>query len=292
MDTPNNIQDEILTDLQDKKGNEDKTSLKDIWFLLLAMAVWGAAWLFAAAKDIFPSFPGPDQSFYGYLVAYVISLIGLGVGWRQYFPRWSYLYAGFALTFAAYWAGIGMKGWRILGFEFPSDGSWSWRAWVPLALLVVIMLVITRSQEPLRCFFKNIKREWSHLSLLLFAWLASLTMTVTLDSIELAHEFWSPVILFAGFILGVLLYTQAKGSWKRASGLDIGLLVGFLGSILVDQILSPETTMFPVLSTIAIKDRPLYYLGMAGWIIVLFGLVFLPALFNRAWSRKKVASVH
>ena len=250
---------------------------------LLPLLVWGAAWIYAAAVDIFPGMSHPGGAIQWFLAAHTITLLGLGVGWWLKFPRWSYLFAGLAITFTAYWDNLGMNGWRILGYYFyEADSLWSWRAWVPLLVLAVIMLGLTRSLYPIKQFFVGIWKDWSNLSLALYGWLVFLLMTVHLDGIELKYEFLQPVFMLLAFLVGVILYMRATTPWKRALGLDAGLFVGVLGTLGLGRIFYPEVKHSPSLAEL---DQPVVYiLLMGGWVILWLGLVFLPALLG-LWRR-------
>lgn len=257
---------------------------------LLPFFAWGALCLYKAVIDIFPEVSVPIRLYQLSLAVHLFTLVWLGVGWWLKFPSWSYLYAGLAITFSANWAGLAMNGWYLLGFYFLEDSRWSWRAWLPFLALVVLMLLITRSLQPLRQFFIGMWMDWSRLSLALYGWLVSLLIGVTLDSIEFTYELWQPVFMVIAFIGGLYLYLGAESPWKRALGLDLGLFVGVVGAILIDQIFYPDITRLPSLSIVAAENRMLYIFGMSGWVLLWLGLVFLPAVLVLFQRTKKVAS--
>jgi len=284
MDKPMEKNDAGYT-LPREKSLPAKASARDLFLALLPLLVWGAAWIYAAAEDIFPSMSHPGRAVQGFLVAHAVTLLGLGVGWWLRFPRWSYLSAGLAVTFSAYWAGLAMNGWRVLGmYFFEAHSSWSWRAWVPLLVLALIMLGLTRSLRPVKQFLVGMWADWSTLSLALYGWLVFLFMTIHLDSIELAYEFLQPVFMVLAFLGGVILYMRASNPWKRALGLDAGLFVGVLGVFGLGWIFYPEINHF-----ISLDDVPLqaaYILLLVGWVLIWLGLVFLPALLG-LWRRPR-----
>ena len=256
---------------------------------MLPLLAWGAAWVYAAAWDIFPGLSELGKPVQWYLAAHAITLVGLGVGWWLKFPRWSFLYAGLAVTFSAYWAGLAMNGWRVLGLYFLEDARWSWRAWVPLLALVVIMLLLTRSLQPVRRFFTGIWQDWSRLSLVLYGWLVFLLVTINLDSIELVNEFWQPVLLIFACLGGVILYMSVTHPWRRALALDVGLFVGIGGAILLGRLFNPDVSQFARMSDVSEGGQAIYVLLMTGWVLVWLGLVFFPALLVLFQKTKKVA---
>lgn len=270
-------------------SSSGKSSTWEVFAAILPLLVWGAAWMYAAARDIFASTPQIGQAYHWFLAAHAVTLLGLGVGWWLKFPCWSYLYAGLALTFSAYWAGLAMNGWRIFGFYFLEDGRWSWRAWVPFLALVLIMILLTRSLDPLKRFFTGIWMDWSRLSLLLYGWLVFLLITINLDSIELASEFWQPVCLVLACLAGVMLYMCVTQPWQRAFCLDAGLFAGGVGVMLLGRLFTPATSQFIQLSRLSGEARVIGLLFIAGWILLWLGLVFLPACLLVFQKNKKVA---
>ncbi|MBN2146141.1 MAG: hypothetical protein JW726_02090 [Anaerolineales bacterium] len=269
-----------------------KATALEILAALVPLLVVGGSSLYNAARDIFYNNQGPGQVVQWSLAAHAVVLVGLGVGWWMRFPRWSYLYAGMALTFSAYWAGLAMNGWRILGVYFYEDNTrWGWRAWIPLLVLALVMLLLTRSLRPLREFFVAMWKDWSLLSLVLYGWLASLFLGLNLDSIELPHEFLQPVVMVLAFLGGVFLYMRASQPWKRALGLDIGLLLGVVVPILLGRIFYPEVNRYARFSDIAPDARFLYILMMSGWVLLWLGLVFFPALMRLLQRPKKAVPV-
>jgi hypothetical protein len=274
--------------LPDVDGSTAKPSTLEIFAPLLLFLVWGAAWIYAAAWDIFPALQGLSSTFWGFLVAHAVTLIGMGVGWKLNFPRWSYLYVGMAVTFTIYWPWTGMIDWQFLVLDF-SGWRWPWLDWVPFLVLAAIMLVWTRSLQPVRQFFIGIWKDWSQLSLVFYAWLIYLLMTIQLDSIERPYEIWSVVWMVVAFLSGVVFYVLASTPWKRALGLDLGIFAGVGGVIFLGKLLNPDVQQFASYASIAPEHRPLYLLFMGGWVLVCLGLVFLPAVLVLFQRSKRVA---
>ena len=276
--------------LAGKDYMEEKTSWLTYLAPLLLLLVWGAAWIYAAAKDIFPGVPGSFSILWVYLAAHTITLVGTGVGWKQNFPRWSYLYVGMALAFSAYWAGIGKIGWNFLDIDFFANGRWGWIAWLPFLVLAGILLLLTRSWQPVKIFVVSMWKDWPKLSLVFYALLVFLFMTIILDGIEQPNEFWSPVWMSAAFLVGAALYMLANTAWKRALGLDLGLFASVGGVILFGRFLNPDTQQFASYSAISPDARLVYILFMSGWVLVWLGLVFLPSVLTIFQRSKRVAS--
>jgi hypothetical protein len=291
MDSPLNNYSEAGAALSDSDRFSRKSTAREVLAALIPLIAWGAAWIYAAARDIFPDMPGSSQPVPWYLSAFVVTLIGLGIGWWKNFPRWSYLYTGLVVTFSAYWSGLAMNGWNILGFYFIDDGRWAWRAWIPFLVLVVFMLLITRSLSPVKQFFTGIWWDWSLLSFMLYGWLVTLFMTLILDGIEMPNEFWLPVWMVLAFLGSIVAYMRVDRSWQRALGLDIGLFAGVAGAIVLGRFFYSDVSNFASLAELSLQARTLYIILMAGWVVVWLGTVFAPAFILLFQKTKKVAPV-
>jgi len=98
--------------------------------------------------------------FWCYLVLYIIGVIGLGIGWVKGFPRWSYPYAGLVLFIRGWWGDRdNLSSWSFIG---PASTILFW-------VMLVIVLLVTRSLRPLGQFFKRIWHDWTLLSFGLYS---------------------------------------------------------------------------------------------------------------------------
>ena len=75
------------------------------------------------------------------LIGIIIAFLPIGfcIGWIQGFPRWSYPYVGQFLLFSLYMMRQPAPGF-LLG-----KGLLGWRAWIPLLVIAVVSLLVTRS---------------------------------------------------------------------------------------------------------------------------------------------------
>jgi len=95
---------------------------------------------------------------YAYLAFFGLALLGLLFGWIRGFPLWSYSYLGWSLVFAWWWTDISIYG-----------THWGYRVWLPFGIMVLLVLLWTRSLEPLRKLLRDIWNDWTRLSLAMFA---------------------------------------------------------------------------------------------------------------------------
>ena len=168
-------------------------------------------------------FGGPFLTFYLFVV------IGLGVGWLKGLPRWAYAYLGWALVFAWWWTDMHTYGLKLPGYTF-GDEAWGWRIWMPLAIVVVVVVLWTRSLRPLKQLFLGLWNDWTLLSFgvyTLFAWIW-LVADENHNPYLLAFMAASAIVV-AG---GAWAYMRGARAWHRALALAAGFgLVAVVGEI-------------------------------------------------------------
>lgn len=81
-------------------------------------------------------------------------LLGLAAGIIAGFPRWAFSYLGWALLLACFWTNMTFFGQRLSG-----------QAWLLLAAVVLVSLLIRRSLQPVRAILNSL---WRDLTLLPF----------------------------------------------------------------------------------------------------------------------------
>jgi len=150
---------------------------------------------------------------YAYLAFYGLALTGLLIGWIRGFPLWSYSYLGWALVFAWWWTGI-----RISGTE------WGYRVWLPFGIMVLLALLWTRSFESIKKLLHDIWKDWTRLSLAMFA----LGSWVSLTYDENHHPQLALFILFTTLVVsaGVWFFLRSSSLMGRV----LSILVSFIAS--------------------------------------------------------------
>lgn len=144
--------------------------------------------------------------------------VGACVGWIKSFPRWSYPYVMHTLVFSGYMTNVSTPG-------FLFDGEvWGWRAWIPLAGVVVVSLLLTRSLRPLQAFVTNIREERS---LLAFGFLGGmpLVMMVCYDEVD-----WR--ISLPGMVMFTLLMAGTAFLYMQRASLRTGVNALWMGTLL------------------------------------------------------------
>ena len=101
----------------------------------------------------------------------------------------------------------------MLGFVFGRE-LWGWRAWVPLAVVAVISLLITQSLRPLRKFFTNIWEDWTLLTFGLFGSMP-LVIAVVFDEMDRLYSLYFMVILTLLMVNTAFVYMQRPDHYMQ-----------------------------------------------------------------------------
>ena len=202
------------------------------------------------------------------LIATIILLpIILCIGWVKNFSRWSYPYVVNVPLYSLYRMGAATP-----GFLFGRE-SWGWRAWVPLAVVIVISLLITRSLRPLRLFFTHIWDDWTLLTFGLFSCMPIL-IAVVFDEIDRLYSLYFMVILTFLMAGTAYMYLQISNQRTRTCALLISIFLTI---------------------TLAMAGSTLYWLEHGGTNImapviggiVIFLVMFSPALISLLHRSKR-----
>jgi len=143
----------------------------------------------------------------------------LGVGWVKGFTRWCYPYWALGLSFSSVLVGAAIPRLRIFGHTFEHDELWGWRAWIPVLVVVVVALLLSRSVRSLRQLVTGIWHDWTRLS---FGFYGLLPLVLMIAFDEVHGE--GPYVAVLGVILaiGALAYMRSSKTWQRALTLLLG----------------------------------------------------------------------
>lgn len=205
-----------------------------------------------------------------FVATIVLLPIGLCVGWIRSFPRWSYPYVAHVLFFSFFMVNTATPGF-LFGREL-----WGWRAWIPLAVVVVISLLITQSLGPLRKFFTNIWEDWTLLTFGLFG-IMPMLIEMSFDEMERLFSLYFMVILTFLMVGTVFIYMQRPAHRERIAVLLIGILLTITLTMAGPTIYwhnQGDTNIIPVV--------------VAG--IVVFLVMFSPALISLLPRSKRLIS--
>ncbi len=161
---------------------------------------------------------------YFYLAFYVLTLLGLLIGWIRGFPLWSYSYLGWSLIIAWWWSNTSIY-----------DVDYGTRIWLPLGIMVLIALLWTRSLSPIKKLFRDITNDWTRLSLVMYTFIAFvfliydenhhpyLFIFMAASTIAIAAGTWfylrstSPMgrvsSIFGGFASGIMISIIGESTW-------------------------------------------------------------------------------
>jgi hypothetical protein len=154
--------------------------------------------------------------------------LGLMVGWIRGFPRWSYPYPIPALLMALFIAFVSTPGLTIFGYPTFGRELWGLRAFIPLLLGGGFAWLITRSFQPLKHFFTQMKQDPTLATYALTGTLP-LFILIAYDEIDRAYSLRDMVIVSSLMILMALFYLRSQSYRQRGLtlGLGIPLIVSF-----------------------------------------------------------------
>jgi hypothetical protein len=159
------------------------------------------------------------------LLAYLlVPAIGLGIGWIRGFPRWSYPYLGLALLVSLYMMNVATPGLRIFNYTFGRNDLWGWRAWIPVSVMAVIALLITRSLRPLFKLFTDVWEDWTRLTYGMFGFMP-LLIGIGFDEVDRLYSLPFMVALMFLMVGTALTYLRSARQWQRALALLVGIIL-------------------------------------------------------------------
>ncbi len=79
-----------------------------------------------------------------YFGGYLVVLAGLFWGWLKGFPRWVFSYLAYGIVFALYLANASTPGLVIFNIPMWGRELWGWRACVPMAMVALSALLLSR----------------------------------------------------------------------------------------------------------------------------------------------------
>lgn len=88
-----------------------------------------------------------------FLVFNWLVMLGLGIGLYKGAPRWVYSYLGWALLFAWWWSNMSSYGYH-----------WKGELWLLLAGVILFILLLKRSWQPLKALANGLWQDWTFLS--------------------------------------------------------------------------------------------------------------------------------
>ena len=159
---------------------------------------------------------------------YPIILAGLLVGALAGFPRWSFPYLIYAIIFAFYVSHAATPGLVVFNIEIWGGDLWGWRAWVPLGIVIVLVLLINRHPRVLlKKLWGNITKNWSYLTFGLYG-LLPLFMFISFDEMDNLYSFPGAVAGAILLLIGAFLYLRIKSPFWRTFGLVAFAFLGIL----------------------------------------------------------------
>jgi hypothetical protein len=103
-------------------------------------------------------------------------------------------------------------------------GLLGWRAWIPLLVIAVVSLLVTRSFDSLKRFFVNISADWTVLTFGMFGFMP-LLIAIIFDEMDRLYSLYFMVVLTLLMVGTVIVYMQSSNHKKRVSALVIGIFL-------------------------------------------------------------------
>lgn len=164
------------------------------------------------------------------LAGIVLPSIGVGIGWVKGFPRWSYPYVGQTVLMSWYMMNAATPGLRVFNYTFGRRDLWGWRAWIPLLVVAVAALLITRSRRPLARLFSQVWADWT---LATFALYGVMPLLVAASFDEMDRLYSLPFMVgLTGVMAGTaLIYVRCARPRLRALALAAGVVVSVAAAV-------------------------------------------------------------
>jgi hypothetical protein len=161
-------------------------------------------------------------SFY-FLIYFVIYVMG----WLRGFPRWWYAYIFFILLFSVYLMNTSTPGLVLFGFSSGRE-VWGWRALLPVGIITVLAILLSRSRQPFKTLWKTIWYDPSRLSFAFYALLPFLNLII-FDEVNSSFELPFQIFTTAILTIGAVYYLRQTEPWKRLFMLYISNLIVITG---------------------------------------------------------------
>ena len=158
------------------------------------------------------------QGYDAEMVVYALALAGLLIGWIRGFPLWSYSYLGWSLVLAWSNSNVYINGIKQEGY------------WIPFAVTVLVALLWTRSLQPLKKFLRDIWKDWTRLSLALYA----LGGWAALIYDENHHPQWYAFLLASTLVAATAVWFFLRSPKK--AGRVIAITGGFVVALAIERI--------------------------------------------------------
>jgi hypothetical protein len=162
-----------------------------------------------------------ENSLGGFLFigGYLIILVGLALGALRGFPRWAHAYPLYAVFFPLYLSQGSTPGLVFFNVEMWGREVWGWRAWVPLALTLLLIMLLTRSPfQALLSYWRSIRQDWTQLAFGIYNLLPFILLIFS-DEVEISYVI--PVLSASLIVLlaGALMYLTAGSTLGRMAAL-------------------------------------------------------------------------
>ena len=118
-----------------------------------------------------------------------------------------------------YMTRVSTPGFRLLGYEMFGRHVWGNRAFVPLAIALLVAILVARSLKPFVKLVTNAWGDWTEVTYTMFG-LAPMLLAFAFDEMHLSPYFMAFLTLV--MLATVILYLRVTLGWQRAIILFVG----------------------------------------------------------------------
>ena len=189
--------------------------------------VFRQVFLLVNGLRVLPTGPFAIQAIgYAYLLLIFLICAVLVTGWIKGFPAWSYGLGMIFLLFSLYMTNVAMPGLTLFGYVFRSNQLMGLLAWIPLGIVVLAALVLTRKNIawPFQAGIRALRDDFTRVSFGLFAF-TPFIMWIIFDEVH-GEE---PFLLLSSLVLGgcALLYLRARRVALGVGAMLAGMVLAF-----------------------------------------------------------------
>jgi hypothetical protein len=203
---------------------QSRTNLGATLAGIFVFVIWGLGLILGEIPHEWEWMTRISSVFYTFLLVAPIFIfpIFMCLGWIRGFPRWSYPYVGHVIVFSLYISNATTPGFKLFGYEMFGRELWSWRAWIPFLVVVLIALAVTRSVKPIGKFFTNIWNDWTLLTFSFFGFMP-LLVAIAFDEMDRLFSLYFMVILALVMVVAAWYYLRAGTQRGRVIALLTGV---------------------------------------------------------------------
>lgn len=154
-------------------------------------------------------------------------------------------------------------------------------AWTPVVVAILVALLLTRSLHPLMRFFQDIWRDWTRLSLVLYAFAIPILTIIDFDGHYGWRELGGLIVCTLFIAGGVVGYMRLRNALARVAALDVAVILIFTWGWMVNHWDFPSANPHDLRSLFLASTLFLGWFSYVFWPILIGGLNRFVRTFSR-----------